>query len=180
MSRIGNKPIEIPAGVTVTASGDTVTVKGPKGSLQAPLFPGITVEVSGNKAKVLRVSDDKDLRAKHGLVRALLNNCVIGTSVGYSQVLLLQGVGYRAQKRGKDVVFSLGFSHEVVFKEPADVTVEVLENTKLKVSGIDKQRVGQVAAQIRSFKEPEPYKGKGIRYEKEQIRRKAGKAGSKK
>lgn len=180
MSRIGNKPIEIPAGVTVTASGESVTVKGPKGSLQAPLFAGLTVEIAGNTAKVSRSNDDKDLRAKHGLVRSLLNNCVVGTSAGFSQVLLLQGVGYRAQKRGKDVVFSLGFSHEVVLKEPADVTVDVLENTKLKVSGIDKQRVGQVAAQIRAFKEPEPYKGKGIRYENEQVRRKAGKAGSKK
>ena len=180
MSRIGNKPIEIPAGVTITAAGDSVTVKGPKGSLQAPLFPGLTVEVSGNTAKVSRANDEKDLRAKHGLVRSLVNNCVVGTSTGYSQILLLQGVGYRAQKRGKDVVFSLGFSHEVVLKEPADVTVDVLENTKLKVSGIDKQRVGQVAAQIRGFKEPEPYKGKGIRYENEQVRRKAGKAGSKK
>ncbi len=180
MSRIGNKPIEIPAGVTITAAGDSVTVKGPKGSLQAPLFPGLTVEISGNTAKVSRANDEKDLRAKHGLVRSLVNNCVVGTSTGYSQILLLQGVGYRAQKRGKDVVFSLGFSHEVVLKEPADVTVDVLENTKLKVSGIDKQRVGQVAAQIRGFKEPEPYKGKGIRYENEQVRRKAGKAGSKK
>jgi large subunit ribosomal protein L6 len=180
MSRIGNKPIEIPAGVTITASGDSVTVKGPKGSLQAPLFPGLTIEVAGSTAKVSRANDEKDLRAKHGLVRSLVNNCVVGTSSGYSQILLLQGVGYRAQKRGKDVVFSLGFSHEVILKEPADVAVEVLENTKLKVSGIDKQRVGQVAAQIRGFKEPEPYKGKGIRYENEQVRRKAGKAGSKK
>ncbi|HNL52844.1 MAG TPA: 50S ribosomal protein L6 [Turneriella sp.] len=180
MSRIGNKPIEIPAGVTITAAGDSVTVKGPKGSLQAPLFPGLTVEVTGSTAKVSRVNDEKDLRAKHGLVRSLVNNCVVGTSTGYSQVLILQGVGYRAQKKGKDVVFSLGFSHEVVLKEPADVTVDVLENTKLKVSGIDKQRVGQIAAQIRGFKEPEPYKGKGIRYENEQVRRKAGKAGSKK
>lgn len=180
MSRIGNKPIEIPPGVTITASADSVTVKGPKGTLQAPLFPGLTVEVSGNTAKVMRANDEKDLRAKHGLVRSLVNNCVVGTSAGYSQILLLQGVGYRAQKRGKDVVFSLGFSHEVVLKEPADVTIDVLENTKLKVSGIDKQRVGQVAAQIRAFKEPEPYKGKGIRYENEQVRRKAGKAGSKK
>jgi large subunit ribosomal protein L6 len=180
MSRIGNKPIEIPTGVTITASADSVTVQGPKGSLQAPLFPGLALQVSGNTARVVRMGDDKKLRAKHGLVRALIQNCVIGTSSGYSKILLLQGVGYRANKRGKDVVFSLGFSHEVIFKEPPDVTVEVLENTKLKVSGIDKQRVGQVAAQIRAFKEPEPYKGKGIRYENEHVRRKAGKTGSKK
>lgn len=180
MSRIGNKIIDVPAGVTITAGADNVTVKGPKGSLTAPMFPGLKLEVTGNTAKLSRANDDKELRAKHGLVRSLLQNSVVGTTAGYSKILLLQGVGYRAQKKGKDVVFSLGFSHDVVFKEPADVVVEVLENTKLKVSGIDKQRVGQVAAQIRGFKEPEPYKGKGIRYENEHVRRKAGKAGAKK
>lgn len=180
MSRIGNKPIDLPAGVTITAAADQVTVKGPKGSLQSPIFPGLKVDIEGNTARVSRANDEKDLRAKHGLVRSLLQNCVTGTTAGYSQILILQGVGYRAQKKGKDVVFSLGFSHDVIFKEPADVVVDVLENTKLKVSGVDKQRVGQVAAQIRGFKEPEPYKGKGIRYENEHVRRKAGKAGSKK
>lgn len=180
MSRIGNKPIDLPAGVTITETADLLTVKGPKGSLQTPIFPGLKVDISGNTARVTRANDEKDLRAKHGLARSLLQNCVTGTTTGYSQILILQGVGYRAQKKGKDVVFSLGFSHDVVFNEPADVMVEVLENTKLKVSGVDKQRVGQVAAQIRGFKEPEPYKGKGIRYENEHVRRKAGKAGSKK
>lgn len=180
MSRIGNKPIELPAGVTITTGADQITVKGPKGSLQAPMFPGLKIDIDGSVARVARENDSKELRAKHGLLRSLLQNCVVGTTAGYSKVLLLQGVGYRAQKKGKDVVFSLGFSHDVVFKEPADVVVDVLENTKLKVSGIDKQRVGQVAAQIRGFKEPEPYKGKGIRYENEHVRRKAGKAGSKK
>lgn len=180
MSRIGNKIIDVPVGVTITAAADSVTVKGPKGSLTAPMFPGLTLEVTGNTAKLSRANDEKELRAKHGLVRSLIQNSVVGATTGYSKVLLLQGVGYRAQKKGKDVVFSLGFSHDVIFKEPADVTVEVLENTKLKVSGIDKQRVGQVAAQIRGFKEPEPYKGKGIRYENEHVRRKAGKAGAKK
>ncbi len=180
MSRIGNKIIDVPAGVTITAGADSVTVKGPKGSLTAPMFPGLKLEIEGNIAKLTRSSDEKTLRAKHGLVRSLVQNSVVGTTTGYSKILLLQGVGYRAQKKGKDVVFSLGFSHDVIFKEPADVVVEVLENTKLKVSGIDKQRVGQVAAQIRGFKEPEPYKGKGIRYENEHVRRKAGKAGAKK
>lgn len=180
MSRIGNKIIDVPAGVTITAGQDAVTVKGPKGTLTTPIFPGLKLEVTGNTAKLSRANDDKELRAKHGLVRSLLQNSVVGTTTGYSKILLLQGVGYRAQKKGKDVVFTLGFSHDVVFNEPADVTVEVLENTKLKISGIDKQRVGQVAAQIRGFKEPEPYKGKGIRYEAEHVRRKAGKAGAKK
>jgi len=180
MSRIGNKPIELPAGVTLTAAGGSVTVKGPKGSLVTPFFPGLKLEIAGTTAKVSRENDEKDLRAKHGLVRSLLQNCVTGTSAGYTQLLILQGVGYRAQKKGKDVVFSLGFSHDVIFKEPADVSVEVVENTKVKISGVDKQRVGQVAAQIRGYKQPEPYKGKGIRYENEHVRRKAGKAGSKK
>jgi len=180
MSRIGNKIIEIPTGVTITAGAEAITVKGPKGTLTTPTFRGLTLEVTGNTAKLVRANDEKELRAKHGLVRSLVNNSVVGTTAGYSQVLILQGVGYRAQKKGKDVVFSLGFSHEVVFKEPTDVAIEVLENTKLKISGIDKQRVGQVAAQIRAFKQPEPYKGKGIRYENEHVRRKAGKAGAKK
>lgn len=180
MSRIGNKIINIPSGVTVSAAADLVTIKGPKGTLTAPNFAGLSFDISEKSIKISRANDEKELRAKHGLVRSLVNNCVVGTSDGYSKILLLQGVGYRAQKKGKDVVLSLGFSHEVVFKEPADVVVEVLENTKVKVTGIDKQRVGQVAAQIRGFKEPEPYKGKGIRYENEYVRRKAGKAGSKK
>lgn len=180
MSRIGNKPIDLPQGVSLTPSAETIVVKGPKGSLTTPMFPGLKLDIEGTTAKISRANDEKDLRAKHGLMRSLLQNCVVGTTSGFSKILLLQGVGYRAQKRGKDLVFSLGFSHEVIFKEPVDVAIEVLENTKLKISGIDKQRVGQVAAQIRSFKEPEPYKGKGIRYESEQVRRKAGKAGAKK
>ncbi|MCS6972034.1 MAG: 50S ribosomal protein L6, partial [Leptospiraceae bacterium] len=134
MSRIGKKPIPLPAGVTVSAADGSVVVKGPKGELRAPLFPGLSLEVSGNVARILRHGDDKALRAKHGLVRSLVNNCVIGTSMGYTRTLLMQGVGYRAQKRGKEVVFSLGFSHEVVYREPADVTIEVIENTKLKIS----------------------------------------------
>ncbi|MBV6492872.1 MAG: 50S ribosomal protein L6 [Turneriella sp.] len=180
MSRIGNKIIKVPAGVTISTSAESVTVKGPKGTLLAPIFPGLTLEVNGNEAKLTRANDAKELRAKHGLVRSLINNNVVGTSVGYTKVLLLQGVGFRAQKKGKDIVLNLGFSHDVVYNEPADVTIEVVENTKLKITGIDKQRVGQVAAQLRAFREPEPYKGKGIRYETEHVRRKAGKTGSKK
>ncbi|MDH4263986.1 MAG: 50S ribosomal protein L6 [Spirochaetia bacterium] len=180
MSRIGNKIIPIPAGVTVDFQPSTITVKGPKGTLVNPNFAGLTGTVENGVLKITRANDEKDLRAKHGLVRSLVNNSVVGTTTGFSEMLLLQGVGYRAQKKGKDVVFSLGFSHEVILKEPVDVSVEVLEPTKLKISGIDKQRVGQVSAQIRAFKKPEPYKGKGIRYEKEVVKRKAGKAGSKK
>ncbi len=180
MSRIGNKIIQIPAGVTITPGTNNVTVKGPKGTLTTPLFDGLKLDVTATTAQLTRANDEKELRAKHGLLRSLINNCVVGTHTGYSQMLILQGVGFRAQKRGKDVVFSLGFSHEVVYKEPTDVSIEIVENTKVKISGIDKQRVGQVAAQIRAFREPEPYKGKGIRYENEHIRRKAGKAGSKK
>ncbi|HRP68044.1 MAG TPA: 50S ribosomal protein L6 [Turneriella sp.] len=180
MSRIGNKIIQIPTGVSITASAESVTVKGPKGTLVSPLFQGLKLEVNGSEAKLSRANDEKELRAKHGLVRSLIYNNVVGTSTGFTETLILQGVGFRAQKKGKDIVMNLGFSHDVVFHEPTDVTIDVVENTKLKINGIDKQRVGQVAAQLRAFREPEPYKGKGIRYETEHVRRKAGKTGSKK
>ncbi len=179
MSRIGNKKVDIPQGVSVDVKTELVEVKGPKGSLNAPLFPGIAVEVAGSALTVSRSADDKDTRAKHGLVRSLLANCVLGTSAGFSKTLVLQGVGYRAQKKGSDLVLTLGFSHEINMNVPKDVEVEVPEPTKVVVSGIDKQRVGQIAAEIRSFRPPEPYKGKGVRYENEVIRRKAGKAGKK-
>lgn len=179
MSRIGAKPIVVPKGVKVSVRDQEVLVEGPKGKLSLPVFPGISVEEKDGKILVKRHEDSKEIKAKHGLTRALLANHIIGTSEGFSKVLILQGVGYRAQKRGKDLVLSLGFSHEVVYPEPADVSIEVLEPTKIKVSGIDKQRVGQVAAEIRAFKKPEPYKAKGIKYETEVIRRKAGKTGKK-
>lgn len=179
MSRIGNKKIEVPQGVTVDIKSDLVEVKGPKGSISAPLFEGIAVEIAGSDVTVKRSSDQKDIRAKHGLVRSLVANCITGASVGFTKTLILQGVGYRAQKKGSDLVLTLGYSHEINMNVPSDVTIDVPEPTKVVVSGIDKQRVGQVAAEIRSYRKPEPYKGKGVRYEGEVIRRKAGKAGKK-
>lgn len=179
MSRVGNKPISVPSGVTLDVKPDSIIVNGPKGKLVTPNFAGLKVELDGATLKLTREQDHKDLRAKHGLVRALLQNNIIGASEGYTKTLILQGVGYRAQKRGKDLVLSIGFSHEVVYKDPGDVTIDVPENTKIKLSGLDKQRVGQVAAQIREYKKPEPYKGKGIRFENETVRRKAGKTGKK-
>lgn len=179
MSRIGYKPITVPAGVTVEVAENAVNIKGPKGQMSAPLFEGVTVSVEGQEVLVKRENELKKTRSFHGLVRSLVNNCIIGTSAGFEKNLILQGVGYRAQKKGKTLVLSLGYSHDINFEQPDDVNIEVPETTKVKISGIDKQRVGQVAAQIRSYREPEPYKGKGVRYEDEQIRRKAGKAGKK-
>lgn len=179
MSRIGNKKIDLPQGVALDIVADAVNVKGPKGALSAPLFPGISVEIEGAEATVKRASDEKDIRAKHGLVRSLLQNCVTGTVDGFSKTLILQGVGYRAQVKGKNLVMTLGFSHDINMSIPDDVKVECPEPTKVVVSGIEKQRVGQVAAVIRSYRPPEPYKGKGVRYDGEYIRRKAGKAGKK-
>ena len=179
MSRIGNKKIDLPQGVALEVATDSVSVKGPKGTLSAPLFPGISVEVEGAEAVVKRASDAKETRAYHGLVRSLLQNCVTGSVEGFSKTLVLQGVGYRAQVKGKSLVMTLGFSHDINMDIPEDVTIECPEPTKVVVSGIEKQRVGQVAAVIRSYRPPEPYKGKGVRYDGEHIRRKAGKAGKK-
>ncbi|MDH4200447.1 MAG: 50S ribosomal protein L6 [Spirochaetia bacterium] len=179
MSRIGNKVIEIPAGVKVDIKSDAVDISGPKGVLSIPLFADIQVNVADNVMKVSRTSEDKPVRAKHGLVRSLLKNSVTGITTGFTRNLELQGVGYRAQKKGNTLVMNIGFSHEVILNIPPDVKVECSEPTKINVSGIDKQRVGQMASDIRSQKPPEPYKGKGIRYENEQVKRKAGKAGKK-
>ncbi|MCB1145424.1 MAG: 50S ribosomal protein L6 [Leptospiraceae bacterium] len=179
MSRIGNKPIELPKGVTIEIAADAITIAGPKGKLISPNFPGINVTQENGVLNVKRENDLKTTRAFHGLVRSLVANHIVGSTVGFSKLLILNGVGYRAQKKGKQLVMSLGFSHDVVYDEPADVTIEVPEPTKIKVSGIDRQRVGQVAAEIRAFKQPEPYKAKGIRYEDETVRRKAGKTGKK-
>ncbi len=179
MSRIGNQPILIPSDVHVVVEEFAVLVKGPKGELKTPLFENILVNVEGDRVFVKCEDNAKTVRAKHGLVRALLANCVTGTYQGFSKTLLLQGVGYRANRKGNQIILSLGFSHDVSFDEPKDVQVEVKESTKLIVSGIDKQRVGEVSAQIRSFRPPEPYKGKGVRYEDEKVRRKSGKAGKK-
>ncbi len=181
MSRIGNKAITIPSGVDVNQSGQEVTVKGKNGELKAPLFQGLTLEIN-KEQKILRVSrnsEDKEIRQKHGLVRSLINNAVLGVSSGFTKILLLEGVGYKAAMKGNVLNLSLGFSHDINYNHPDGVKIEVLDPTRIKISGIDKQKVGQVAADIREFRKPEPYKGKGIRYETEKVRRKAGKAGKK-
>ena len=178
MSRIGRQPIVLPAGVTVTVGEDNiVTVKGPKGTLSEKISPVITVKVEGNTVNVTRDSDEKMERSLHGLSRTLINNMVIGVSAGYSKKLEIIGVGYRAQKQGNKLVMNLGYSHTVEFTEENGITFEVPDQTTVIVNGISKQTVGQVAAQIREKRPPEPYLGKGIKYSGEFIRRKAGKTG---
>ncbi|MDP9316052.1 MAG: 50S ribosomal protein L6 [Chloroflexota bacterium] len=178
MSRIGKKPITVPNGVTVTVGeGNLVTVKGPKGSLTQQLPADITISQQDGTLNVARPSDEKQHRALHGLTRALLNNMVMGTSTGFQKVLEINGVGYRAQKTGKNLTMSLGFSHPVIVEAPDGITLDVGERNTVVISGADKQVVGEVAANIRSLRPPEPYKGKGIKYSTETIRRKAGKAG---
>lgn len=180
MSRIGKLPIDVPAGVTVTV-GDVVTIKGPKGQLEQSIVDGITVAVDDGVIVVSRNSDSKPVRAKHGLMRALLNNMVVGVTKGFERKLEIIGVGYKAESKGKSVTFNLGYSHPIEFTPPDGVTVLVdkSKNNKLTVSGIDKQAVGQVAANIRGFRKPDSYKGKGVRYVGEYIRLKAGKAAKK-
>lgn len=177
MSRIGNSPISLPSGVEVKVNGDTVVVKGPKGSLTQAVNSAITVVVDDGTVTVSRRDDERQNRALHGLTRALINNMVIGVSEGYTKELTAVGVGYRASLKGNTLELLVGFSHPVNIKTPEGITLEVPEPTKIIVSGIDKQKVGQVAANIRAVRPPEPYKGKGIRYVDEHVRRKAGKAG---
>lgn len=177
MSRIGNSPISLPSGVEVKVNGDTVVVKGPKGSLTQAVNSAITVVVDDGTVSVSRRDDERQNRALHGLTRALINNMVIGVSEGYTKELTAVGVGYRASLKGDTLELLVGFSHPVNIKTPEGITLEVPEPTKIIVSGIDKQKVGQVAANIRAVRPPEPYKGKGIRYVDEHVRRKAGKAG---
>jgi large subunit ribosomal protein L6 len=177
MSRIGKTPISIPSGVEVKVNGDTVEVKGPKGSLSQTINNTITVAVEDGTVTVDRVNDERENRALHGLTRALLFNMVVGVTEGYSKELTAVGVGYRAALKGKNLELQVGFSHPVNIEAPDGITFEVPEQTKIIVIGIDKQKVGQVAANIRSVRPPEPYKGKGIRYVDEYVRRKAGKAG---
>ncbi len=176
MSRIGKLPIPIPSGVTITVDPDFVTVAGSKGTLKQFTMPGITVTVADGVATVTRVDDEAPNRAKHGLMRALINNMVVGVSQGFSKKLEINGVGYRVAAQGQDLKFNLGFSHDVIYKLPQGVTA-ALEQNKITVTGIDKQAVGQVAAEIRALKKPEPYKGKGIKYADERIIRKSGKSG---
>lgn len=177
MSRIGKKPVEIPAGVEVKVDGQTVTVKGPKGSLTQNVHPNMTVAVEGNEIKVTRPNDDKQNRALHGLTRSLIANMVEGVTNGFSKTLKINGVGYRAVKKGNDLELTIGYSHLVNMKTPEGITVDVPDNNTIVVSGPDKQQVGQFAAEVREKRPPEPYKGKGIKYADEHIRRKEGKAG---
>lgn len=176
MSRVGKLPVTVPSGVTITVDASEITVAGPKGTLKQFTMPGITVKQEENQVVVTRVNDEPKIRAKHGLMRALLSNMVTGVSQGFSKKLEINGVGYRVNMQGADLKFNLGFSHDVIFKLPQGVTATTEQNT-ITVSGIDKQQVGQAAAEIRALKKPEPYKGKGIKYADERIIRKSGKSG---
>lgn len=176
MSRIGKKPIAIPAGVDVKIDGHKVTVKGPKGTLENTFNPEIGIAVEGNEIVVTRPTDDKNHRALHGLTRTLVANMVEGVTNGYSKTLEVNGVGYRAQKQGKNLVMNLGYSHQVIVPETAGITIDVPSPNQIVISGADKQQVGQFAAEVREKRPPEPYKGKGIKYADEHIRRKEGKA----
>ncbi len=176
MSRIGKQPIPVPSGVNVSISDDRVEVTGPKGTLSEAVPARITVRADGDTLVVERADDAGDTRAKHGLVRSLVNNMVVGVSEGFSKELDIQGVGFRATLAGSDLDLSLGFSHPVKIAAPEGITFEVPGPNRVKVSGIDKQAVGQVAAEIRALRKPEPYKGKGVRYLGERVARKAGKA----
>ena len=179
MSRIGKKPIPVPNGVTVTVDGPNIKVKGPKGELTRVIRQEITVEQKDGELVLARPSDSKDHRAYHGLTRALINNMVEGVTGGFKKTLEIIGVGYRAEKKGNTLVLTVGYSHQVTYPEPAGITLTAQTPTVVVIEGIDKQKVGQVAAELRAVRPPEPYKGKGIRYQGEQVRRKAGKAGSK-
>jgi large subunit ribosomal protein L6 len=179
MSRIGKLPIKIPSGVTITVEPDSITVNGPKGTLNQFTVPGISITQEGDELRVARENDEAINRARHGLMRALVNNMVLGVSQGFDKKLEIQGVGYRVAMQGADLKFNLGFSHDVIYKLPEGVTVKTEQNT-LTISGISKQQVGQVAAEIRALKKPEPYKGKGIRYVGERVLRKSGKSGKEK
>ena len=178
MSRIGKLPVDIPAGVTVSVAGSVVTVKGPKGELKRTFSPEIGITLEGNQVLVTRPNDEARLRALHGTTRALLNNMVVGVSTGFTKVLEVDGVGYRVELSGANLVMGLGFSHPVTIQPEPGITFEADAKTRVvRVIGIDREQVGQVASDIRKIRPPEPYKGKGIRYQGEKIRRKAGKSG---
>ena len=180
MSRIGRAPITIPACVELNITeGNHVTVKGPKGTLERQLAPQMSLEVEGNVVHVKRPNDEKQNRALHGLTRTLLNDMVVGVTDGFSKTLEIQGVGYRAAKEGKNLVMNLGFSHQVIIPETEDIQIEVPDANHVVIKGIDKQKVGQFAADTRKKRPPEPYKGKGIRYQGEVVRIKEGKTGAK-
>ena len=181
MSRIGRMPITVPAGVEVNvADGNVVTVKGPKGTLTQNLHPNMTITQEGNVITVTRPNDLKENRSLHGLTRTLLNNMVVGVTEGYTKKLEVNGVGYRVAKEGNKLVMNLGYSHQVIVEEVEGITIEVPDPNHINIVGCDKQQVGQFAAEVREKRPPEPYKGKGIKYVDEVIRRKAGKTGGKK
>ena len=177
MSRIGRAPITIPAGVEVKVDGSTVTAKGPKGTLTKTMHSNMTIAMEGNVITVTRPNDLKENRSLHGLTRTLIANMIEGVANGYKKELEINGIGYRAEMKGKDLVMKIGYSHDVVMPQPEGITVEVPAPNKIIVSGADKEKVGQFAAEIREKRLPEPYKGKGIKYVDEHIRRKEGKAG---
>lgn len=175
MSRIGGRPVAVPKGVDVHLDGRMVQVKGPKGTLSLAVHPEVRVELSDGTVKVSRPTDEKRHKALHGLTRTLIDNMVTGVTQGFSRKLEIQGVGYRAERKGKGVTLHLGFSHPVLYAAPEGIDIQTPTPTEVLIAGADKQLVGQVAAEIRSIRPPEPYKGKGVRYAGEQVRRKAGK-----
>ena len=177
MSRIGRAPITVPAGVEVKIDGSTVTAKGPKGTLTKTMHSNMSIAMEGNVITVTRPNDNKENRSLHGLTRTLIANMVEGVANGYKKELEINGIGYRAEKKGNDLVMKIGYSHDVIMAQPEGVTVEVPAPNKIIVTGADKEKVGQFAAEVREKRLPEPYKGKGIKYVDEYIRRKEGKAG---
>ncbi len=179
MSRIGRKPIAVPSGVDVKIDGNHILVKGPKGTLERDLHNDMTVTLENNEIVVTRPSDNKNHRALHGLTRSLVNNMVVGVTEGFTKTLEVNGVGYRVAKQGKDLVMNLGYSHQVIMSEIDGISIEVPAPNKIIISGPDKQKVGQFAANVREKRPPEPYKGKGIKYAEEYIQRKEGKTGKK-
>ena len=179
MSRIGRAPITVPAGVEVKVDGQHVAVKGPKGALEMNVAPTMKVEVEAGVIHVSRPNDAKENRSLHGLTRTLVNNMVVGVSEGFSKTLEVNGVGYRAAKEGKNLVLNIGYSHQVIVPETEDIQIEVPNPNQIIIKGIDKQKVGQFAAEVRGKRPPEPYKGKGIKYDYEVVRRKEGKTGAK-
>ncbi len=179
MSRIGKLPIPVPAGVQVTLDGTMLTVKGPKGELNRNFHEKMSVELKDETLVVSRDSDSKESRSLHGLTRALLNNMVVGVTTGYTKKLQIVGVGYKAEMKGKNLLLTVGYSHPIMIAVPDDIKLSTPSPTEIVVEGIDKELVGKIAAKIRSYRKPEPYKGKGIKYEGEYIRRKAGKTAGK-
>lgn len=180
MSRIGKKPIKLPKGVTVTINENTIQVKGPKGTLQKSFSPKLSVQQNGDELMVIRQGETRTERSLHGLTRSLIANMVLGVSEGFSKTLDIVGVGYKAEKRGETLVLSLGYSHPIEFQPPTGISLELPKPTQIVISGFEKETLGQVAAVIRGFRKPEPYKGKGIKYSDEVILRKAGKTGKSK